>query len=121
MLIGLSAAVMLLGAGRIAEVGGMAGRTLNFSRSSTPWPMAAMFVGGIALGGLFWLSLVRQVEAHFLPSLIQILGRPRGRRGNVAGQWLLERPRRVRAIALFRPVDRSCPASAPMRQIEGIR
>ena len=34
--------------------------------------MAAMFVGGIALGGLVWSSLVGQVEAHFPPSLIQL-------------------------------------------------
>ena len=44
LLIGLAAAVMLLGAGRIAGVSGLAARMLGIAKSGTPWPMAALFV-----------------------------------------------------------------------------
>ena len=68
LLIGLAAAIMLLGAGRIAGVSGMAARAVGLSKGGTPWPMAALFVGGLALGAALFTMLNGPVEATYPPS-----------------------------------------------------
>lgn len=58
MLIGLAAALMLLGNGRIAGVSGLAARAAGLAPAGAPWPVALAFVAGLPLGGLAvaWLG-----------------------------------------------------------------
>jgi uncharacterized membrane protein YedE/YeeE len=72
LLIGLAAAIMLLGAGRIAGVSGMFARTTGISRSGAPWPLAALFVAGLVLGAVLFALIVSPVEARFPPSLLTL-------------------------------------------------
>ncbi|MFC0686261.1 YeeE/YedE family protein [Novosphingobium clariflavum] len=67
-LIGLAAAIMLLGNGRIAGVSGLLGRTLALG-GGTPWSIAASFIAGLPLGALLLSVLLGPVPAHFPPSL----------------------------------------------------
>ncbi len=73
LLIGLAAAVMLLGAGRIAGVSGMAARTLRLGNAGTPWPLAALFTAGLLLGALVYTAVAGPIEAHFAPSTIHVV------------------------------------------------
>lgn len=50
LMIGLSAAIMLLGLGRIAGVSGLAARTAGIAPSGAPWIIAAAFIVGLPLG-----------------------------------------------------------------------
>ncbi|MDQ2736531.1 MAG: YeeE/YedE family protein, partial [Pseudomonadota bacterium] len=50
LMIGLAAAVMLLGAGRIAGVSGLAARAVGLSKEGAPRLVAASFVIGLPLG-----------------------------------------------------------------------
>lgn len=52
ILIGLAAAVMLLGVGRIAGVSGIAARATGISSSSLPMSSAWLFLIGLPLGAL---------------------------------------------------------------------
>ena len=52
LMIGLAAAIMLLGLGRIAGVSGLASRAMLIERGGAPWPVAILFVAGLVLGGL---------------------------------------------------------------------
>jgi uncharacterized membrane protein YedE/YeeE len=73
LLIGLAAALMLLGLGRIAGVSGLAARALGISSSGAPRHIALAFVLGIPFGaGL--LSLVYDIETHFPPSFSILIG-----------------------------------------------
>ena len=73
LLIGVSSAIMLLGAGRIAGVSGMATRALGLSRTGTPWPMAALFIGGLLLGALLFQVIAGPIEAHYAPSALMVV------------------------------------------------
>lgn len=66
LLIGLAAAIMLLGNGRIAGVSGLAARTLGLG-GGAPWPVAALFVGGLVAGAALFMGLVGPIEARFAP------------------------------------------------------
>jgi len=57
VLIGLAAALMLLGAGRIAGVSGIAARAFGLAESSFPRAGAAAFVIGLPLGALIVAGL----------------------------------------------------------------
>lgn len=72
LLIGISSALMLLGAGRIAGISGLASRAVGLSRSGAPWSMAALFVVGLPLGALIYQAIVGPIEAHFAPSAISV-------------------------------------------------
>jgi uncharacterized membrane protein YedE/YeeE len=73
LLIGLAAALMLLGLGRIAGVSGLAARAIGISSSGAPRAVALAFVLGIPLGaGL--LGLVFDIETHFPPSFPLLIG-----------------------------------------------
>lgn len=50
LMIGTAAAIMLLVAGRIAGVSGMAARALGLSTSRTPRPLALAFLAGLVIG-----------------------------------------------------------------------
>lgn len=51
LMIGLAAAIMLLGLGRIAGVSGLAARAAGIAPSGTPWVIAVAFIVGLPLGG----------------------------------------------------------------------
>jgi hypothetical protein len=67
-LIGLAAAVMLLGAGRIAGVSGLAARALSLTKGDLPIAMALLFVIGLPTGALLSQPVTGPIEAHFPPS-----------------------------------------------------
>lgn len=65
LLIGLAAALMLLGSGRIAGVSGIAARAFGLSRSSLPFSAAWLFLTGLLLGALLVDTLVAPVQSTF--------------------------------------------------------
>ena len=73
LLIGLSAALMLLGAGRIAGISGIATRAIGLSRTGTPWPMAALFIGGLLLGAFLFQLISGPIEAQYAPSTAMVV------------------------------------------------
>ena len=68
ILIGLAAALLLLGAGRIAGISGIAARALSLSNSSLPLSSAWMFVGGLIVGAFAIHTLVAPIQSSFPPS-----------------------------------------------------
>jgi uncharacterized membrane protein YedE/YeeE len=73
LLIGISSALMLLGAGRIAGISGLASRAIGLSRTGTPWPMAALFMGGLLLGAFLFQTMTGPIEAHYAPSTVAVI------------------------------------------------
>ena len=72
-MIGLAAAVMLLGNGRIAGVSGMAARATGVSSEGAPRLVAAAFVIGLPLGALLIAAIVGPIEARFPSSVLTLL------------------------------------------------
>lgn len=68
LMIGVAAAVMLLGNGRIAGVSGMFARVLGLSEGGPPWAVALLFTAGLPLGAALAAANL-QVEARFPTSL----------------------------------------------------
>ena len=68
LLIGLAAAIMLLGLGRIAGVSGMFARAATIEGDSPPWPIAALFVVGLVFGAVIFASVSGPIEAEFPPT-----------------------------------------------------
>jgi uncharacterized membrane protein YedE/YeeE len=68
LMIGVAAAVMLLGNGRIAGVSGMFARVLGLSEGGPPWTVALLFTAGLPLGAALAAANL-QVEARFPTSL----------------------------------------------------
>lgn len=73
LLIGVSSALMLLGAGRIAGISGLASRAIGLSRTGTPWSMAALFIAGLLLGAFLFQALTGPIEAHYAPSALAVI------------------------------------------------
>lgn len=73
LMIGLAAAVMLLGLGRIAGVSGLAARAAGLTDSGAPWGIAAAFVVGLPLGAGIVALVGGPVETRFAPSLAILL------------------------------------------------
>ena len=69
LLIGLSAALMLLGLGRIAGVSGLAARAVGVADSGAPKDIAIAFVVGLPLGALLIAALVGGIPTTFAPSI----------------------------------------------------
>ena len=65
ILIGLAAALMLLGAGRIAGVSGMAARAFGLSEGGAPRSLAWAFVLGLPLGAFVVALFSGGIEARF--------------------------------------------------------
>ncbi len=65
VLIGLAAAIMLLGLGRIAGVSGLAAKAVGLGGSGMSRSDAWMFVLGLPLGALLVSILVGGIEARF--------------------------------------------------------
>lgn len=75
VLIGLAAALMLLGAGRIAGVSGIAARAFGIADSSLPRSNAWMFILGLPLGALLVGLATGGVEVRFAtPIYLAIAG-----------------------------------------------
>lgn len=76
VLIGLAAALMLLGAGRIAGVSGIAARAVGLAESSMPRSSALLFILGLPLGALAVMlaSGDAQPPAFASPLLLGIAG-----------------------------------------------
>lgn len=69
LLIGLAAAIMLLGLGRIAGVSGMAARATGIADSGAPRNVAITFVVGLPLGALLIAQTVGAVNVNFPASI----------------------------------------------------
>jgi len=65
LMIGIAAALMLLGAGRIAGVSGLAARAVGLAESCAPRGLAAAFVLGLPLGALSVAALAGPVVTRF--------------------------------------------------------
>lgn len=72
LLIGASAAIMLLGNGRIAGVSGLSARALGIAGSGAPRAMAAAFVIGLPLGAALVALLLGGVETRYPAATWQI-------------------------------------------------
>lgn len=68
LMIGIAAAIMLLGLGRIAGVSGLAARATGLADSGAPRTIAIAFVIGLPLGALVISLLTGEVPARF-PSI----------------------------------------------------
>lgn len=68
MLIGVAAAIMLLGVGRIAGVSGLFARATGTARTGAPRSLAMAFTIGLPVGAAVTVSLIA-VPAHFPASL----------------------------------------------------
>ena len=74
-MIGLAAAIMLLGLGRIAGVSGLTSRAAGLSDSGAPRGIAVAFVLGLPLGALIIASLAGGIHATFpAPGLLVVAG-----------------------------------------------
>ena len=73
VLIGLAAAVMLLGAGRIAGVSGIAARAFGLADSSLPRAGAWAFVIGLPLGALLVTSQTGSSAPDFASPLLLVI------------------------------------------------
>lgn len=72
-LIGLAAALMLLGLGRIAGVSGLAARAIGIADRGAPRGIAISFIIGLPLGALIVSRWVGGVETQFSASPITLL------------------------------------------------
>lgn len=68
LLIGLAAAIVLLGLGRIAGVSGLAARATGIADTGAPRGVAIAFVLGLPLGALLVSLATGGVEANYPPS-----------------------------------------------------
>lgn len=73
VLIGLAAATMLLGLGRIAGVSGMAARATGIADSGAPRNIAIAFVIGLPLGAFLVARLFGEVQVSFPTSLLPLI------------------------------------------------
>lgn len=73
LLIGVAAAIMLLGLGRIAGVSGLAARATGIVDSGAPRGVAIAFISGLPLGASVLNLATGQVETHFPDSVWTLL------------------------------------------------
>ena len=73
LMIGLAAAIMLLGNGRIAGVSGLAARATGLSRSGAPWAIAAAFTIGLPLGAALVTMTAGTVATRFPTSVATLV------------------------------------------------
>ena len=75
LMIGVAAAIMLLGLGRIAGVSGLAARTVGFTQGGAPRSVAIAFILGLPLGALVVALLSGGVPASYpAPGLLIVAG-----------------------------------------------
>lgn len=73
LLIGLAAALMLLGAGRIAGVSGIAARAFGISSSGMSWSSAWTFILGLPLGALSMIAMTGAPTPEFTATPLLVL------------------------------------------------
>ncbi len=73
LMIGLAAAIMLLGLGRIAGVSGLAARAVGLANSGVPRSVAAAFIVGLPLGALIVSRATGGVTTTFPSSPLPLL------------------------------------------------
>jgi uncharacterized membrane protein YedE/YeeE len=73
LLIGLAAAIMLLGLGRIAGVSGLAARATGIADSGAPRGVAIAFILGLPLGALAIAAALGGVTTHYPRSIATLV------------------------------------------------
>ncbi len=73
VLIGLAAAIMLVGLGRIAGVSGITARAAGLTQSGPSRIVAALFVFGLLLGGAASHQFITPIESTFPPGLTWLI------------------------------------------------
>lgn len=73
LLIGLAAAIMLLGLGRIAGVSGLTARATGIADTGAPRSLAIAFVLGLPLGALVVAVVTGGVDTRFPASAVQLV------------------------------------------------
>ena len=73
LMIGVAAALMLLGLGRIAGVSGLAARATGIADSGAPRGIAAAFVIGLPLGAFILSAITGGIVTRFPPSVLPLL------------------------------------------------
>ena len=73
LLIGLAAAIMLLGLGRIAGVSGMLARASGISDTGAPRAIALAFIAGLQLGALLVILSSSSIRPLFTGSVLQLV------------------------------------------------
>jgi len=73
LMIGLAAALMLLGLGRIAGVSGLAARAVGIADGGAPRVVAIGFILGLPLGGLIVDRIAGGVSTHFPASPMPLI------------------------------------------------
>ncbi len=73
LMIGVAAALMLLGLGRIAGVSGLAARATGIADSGAPRSIAIAFVVGLPVGALMVSLATGGVETRFPPTVIPMI------------------------------------------------
>ncbi|MFN0022750.1 MAG: YeeE/YedE family protein [Parvularculaceae bacterium] len=73
LMIGLAAAIMLLGLGRIAGVSGLAARATGIANAGAPRPVAIAFVAGLPLGALLASTALGGIASEFPTSAVQLV------------------------------------------------
>jgi uncharacterized membrane protein YedE/YeeE len=68
-MIGASAAIMLLGLGRIAGVSGLAARATGIADSGAPRDIALAFILGLPLGAFLFVRILGGVDVNFPESI----------------------------------------------------
>jgi len=74
LMIGLAAAIMLLGLGRIAGVSGMLARATAIATAGAPHALAIAFVVGLPLGAMLVTLVCGGVETRFGAGILQLIG-----------------------------------------------
>ena len=73
LMIGVAAALMLIGLGRIAGVSGLAARATGIADSGAPRGIAAAFVIGLPLGAFILSAITGGIVTRFPPSVLPLL------------------------------------------------
>ncbi|NJM50347.1 MAG: YeeE/YedE family protein [Sphingomonadales bacterium] len=73
LMIGVAAAVMLLGLGRIAGVSGLAARAIGLAGSGPPRGLAMAFIIGLPLGALLVTLFFGPVESRFADNWVTLI------------------------------------------------
>lgn len=68
IMIGIAAAIMLLGLGRIAGVSGLAARSLKLTYAGPSWSVAVVFIFGLMIGAAAVSLIFGPIEAEFPPA-----------------------------------------------------
>ncbi|WP_296676893.1 YeeE/YedE thiosulfate transporter family protein [Novosphingobium sp.] len=73
LMIGLAAALMLIGLGRIAGVSGLAARATGIADDGAPRGVAMAFILGLPIGALIMARLLGGIETRFPASYVPLI------------------------------------------------